>query len=433
MRLNKEILYLAIPNIISNISVPLMSSVDTGLMGRMSTSHVAAIGISSMLFNLLYWNFGFLRMGTTGMVAQAFGKKSNEEVQGVISKSILLALIIALFILVTQQLYFGLGAAFLKVNDQHMDIVTRYFNIRIWDAPATLLLYCLMGIFFGLQNAVIPLVITILINVVNIGVSYYLVAYADMNVEGVAWGTVIAQYLGCLISFIMLKFYFKYSNQILALIKNFDWRAYGDFLKINGNIFVRTVSMTIVFALLYRFCSERDEMILASSVIVLQLVNWMSYGVDGFAFAAESLVGKYKGAGNIEYLKKVILKTMQWGFFVALLFSIVYWIWGAEIIALFTTEKALIAYTWKLKWILVLIPIFGFGAYILDGIFVGLVASRGMRDSMVVSLIAFLIIYFVIPEYPYARDVWYAMIGFLLTRSLVLAWIYNKMQKKNQL
>jgi MATE family multidrug resistance protein len=209
---NKEILRLAIPNIISNISIPLLSTVDTMLMGRLSELHLGAVGIGAMIFNFIYWNFGFLRMGTTGITAQAFGEKDDSEIMQTLSRALLVALILAIFIFSMQIPFGNMSFYLMNISSEQYHLVEEYFYIRIWAAPATLGLFVMMGWFFGMQNAIFPLIITVFVNLVNILLSYFFVKILSWDVAGVAWGTVIAQYAGIVLSFIL--FYGKYKTHL---------------------------------------------------------------------------------------------------------------------------------------------------------------------------------------------------------------------------
>ena len=208
--MNKEILRLAIPNIISNISVPLLSTVDTALMGRMSELHIGAVGLGAMIFNFVYWNFGFLRMGTTGITAQAFGKGSNPEMAQTLGRALLVALILAVLVLLIQVPLSELSYYLMNTSDSQLGLVSEYFNIRIWAAPATLALYAIMGWFFGMQNAIFPLILTVFINVVNIICSVFFIKVWGMEVDGVAYGTLIAQYSGVALAIVL--WFVKYGH-----------------------------------------------------------------------------------------------------------------------------------------------------------------------------------------------------------------------------
>ena len=428
--MNKEILRLAVPNIVSNISVPLISTVDTLLMGHLSGLHLGAVGIGSMIFNFLYWNFAFLRMGTTGLTAQSFGKNDEQEMATILGRAMITAIGIGLLMIVLQGPFWDLGAVLMNVSEAHYDIVEKYFRIRMYAAPATLSLYVLMGWYFGMQNAIIPLVITIFLNLVNILISALLVLSFGFEVEGVAYGTMAAQYLGLIFAILLL---FRKYRHIPALIKTkylFLKEAFYAFFRLNRDIFIRTLCLSFVFAFFYSMSSKSGEHILAASVILLQFLNWMSYGIDGFAYAAESLTGKYHGAGNVKKLNKAIRYSFYWGAAMALLFTVVFWLGEDQLILAFNDEVAVVQSTRdNYIWIIIL-PILGFGSYIWDGIFVGLTASRSMRNSMFLSFIVFFGLYYSFNYLPGIQSLWIALLGFLVARAFFQSALYFKYGNK---
>ena len=423
--MNKEILRLAIPNIISNISIPLLSTVDTALMGRLSEIHLGAVGLGAMIFNIIYWNFGFLRMGTTGMTAQAYGQKNQEEMILTFGRSLLVALAIAFLILLLQ---YPLGKASLylmNTEGEQANLVYRYFMIRIWAAPASLALYALMGWFFGMQNAIYPLIITLVINVVNMVVSFVLVQNFAMGVEGVAYGTVIAQYVGVLLAIGL--FFFKYRELLNHLVRAslIQWEALKQFLKINGDIFLRTVCLSLAFGIFYSQSAKLDDLTLAVNVILLQFLNWMSYGVDGFAFASESLVGKYKGAKDQVNLRKAIRLSFLWGVGLALIYSIFYWPFGKSLLAIFTNQSHVIEAALPYLFWMVIFPPLATPCYIWDGIFIGLTEAKAMRNSMGIAFAIYLICFFGLLPFG-NHGIWAALLIFMIARGGLQWWWYRK-------
>ncbi|MCB0706525.1 MAG: MATE family efflux transporter [Saprospiraceae bacterium] len=424
--MNKEILRLAIPNILSNISTPLLSTVDTVLMGQLSKEYLGAIGIGAMIFNFIYWNFGFLRMGTTGLTAQAYGKRSDSDVIHTLGRALLLGGLLAAFLLVLQKPIATIGIDLMNVSGNQQDLVARYFFVRIWAAPASLALYAFFGWFFGMQNAVIPLLLTIFINVVNIVLSYYLVRVLGWSVEGVALGTVIAQYAGLLLA--LLLFLWKYRSYFHAFRRKalLQWQELGRFLLINRDIFLRTVFLTLAFGFIYSRSAVSGELILAVNVILLQFLNWMSYGVDGFAFAAESLVGKYAGAQDESGTRKAIRYSFGWGMGLALLFSVCYWVFGATLFGFFTESGEVIETGLHYLWWMILLPIFGSPCYIWDGIYIGLTASKAMRNAMFWSFLIFLISYWLLQGTLGNHGLWLALLVFLTVRGITQWGLYRK-------
>ncbi|NND32979.1 MAG: MATE family efflux transporter [Saprospiraceae bacterium] len=417
--MNKEILRLAIPNILSNVSVPLLSTVDTALMGHLSQAHLGAVGLGAMVFNLIYWNFGFLRMGTTGMTAQAFGAGDGPEISRLLGRSLLVALTIAFLLILFQGPFDRLGIWFFQVDSEQIALVSTYFRIRIWAAPATLLSYVVFGWLFGMQNAFIPLVLTVVANIINIILSYVLVQYYDLGIAGAAWGTVVAQYTGILLAFVFLRL--KYMSYVREMGNNLLDHAESliKFFSINRDLFIRTLCLTLAFAFFYRHSSVMGATILAVNVVLLQLINWMSYGIDGFAYAAESLVGKYKGARNYNRGNKAIKHVMLWGLVLALTFSLTYAIWSIPIFRIFTDQLPVIEASEPYLWYMAAFPLAGFICYIWDGIYIGLTASVTMRNAMLLSLIIYVGVYYSLRSIAPVHALWIALLLFLLGRGII--------------
>ena len=426
MNLNKEILRLAIPNIISNISVPLLSTVDTMLMGRLSAAHLGAVGLGSMIFNFIYWNFGFLRMGTTGMTAQEYGKRNKAGISGNLYRASVLALLASLVIVGLQIPLFRLSSILLNVAPEHQDMVAAYFYTRVFDAPAALMLYALMGWFFGIQNAMVPLVLTVIVNVINITLSAYLVRVQGMGITGVALGTVVAQYTGVFLALIWLGVRYREYLHGWKLKAFLVWKDVKIFLHINRDLFIRTVMLTFAFGFFYSQSSKSGEIILAVNVVLLQFVNWMSYGIDGFAYAAESVIGKYKGKDDKPMLTKAIIVIFLWGMGFAIMYMVLYGIAGKSLLYIFTDKTEVIQASLPFLIWMALFPILAFPSYIWDGIFIGLTASKAMRDSMFIALIMYLTTYYTLVQWFGNHGLWVALLVLLMVRGGTQFWMYRR-------
>jgi len=417
--MNKEILRLAIPNIISNISVPLLSTVDTALMGRLSEVHIGAVGVGSMIFNFIYWNFGFLRMGTTGLTAQAFGRGKDAEISTSLGRALLIGWGIAALILLLQWPLQELSIGLMNVEAQQAELVDRYFSIRIWAAPASLGLYAFLGWFFGMQNAIYPLILTVLINLVNISFSYLFVQVYGMDVEGVAWGTVLAQYFGLVLAAMLFLYRYRYLLSSLRWKALLELQALQRFLQVNLDIFIRTFCLTFAFGFFYSQSASEGELILAGNVILLQYLNWMSFGIDGFAFASESLVGKYAGARDKLRTSRAIRLTFIWGMAMAVGISLLYWIFGDQLLRIFTDQEDVITATVPFLFWMILFPVLATPCYLWDGIFIGLTASKAMRNGMLVAIAAYLVIYYSVGQYLGNNGLWLSLLLFVVARGLI--------------
>lgn len=428
--MNKEILWLAIPNILSNISVPLLSTVDTILMGRFSALHLGAIGLGSMIFNFIYWNFGFLRMGTTGITAQAYGAKNKQQIINTLGRAIIIALLLALLVLLFKNTLLELGNLLLNVSEEQQALVSAYYNVRIWAAPATLALYALMGWFFGMQNSIYPMILTIFINLINIGGNFLFVYRFDMEVDGIALATVIAQYAGLILGIILLTFHYRYLFKDLSTKALTQLQQLKSFLLINRDIFIRTVCLTFAFGFFYRQSSGAGATILAINVILLQFITWMAYAVDGFAFASESLVGKYQGARDPSGLRLSIRYSFIWGMAMAALFSLIYALFGPQLIALFTDQAELQLASIPFLFWMILFPIVSTPCYIWDGIFIGLTASRAMRNTMLLALACYLLFHYWLYPIFDNHGLWAAFLIFMGLRGLFQWLAYRRRRDK---
>jgi len=400
----------------------MLSAVDTALMGHLSPIYLGAIGLGSMIFNFIYWNFGFLRMGTTGMVAQSYGAEDHDKTIDLLTAALRLSLLISIGIVLLSPLLFEMMNRLLQVQDVHHSVIASYTSIRIYDAPATIMLYVLIGWFFGRQNAVIPLAITIVINLLNIIISYVLVHSYGMSIAGVAWGTVVSQYTGVIIMLILMSMRYDYS--MISLIKSRASIDIGQFLTVNRDLFIRTVLLTLAFVLLYRYSNQLGPIELAANVVILQFLNWISFGIDGFAYAAESVVGKYTGQNNQKMLFKAVRHCIYWGSALAFVYTIIFLVGSIDIAQLYTEDTSVIRHIDTLKpWILAM-PMIGFVCYIFDGVFIGLLETQFMRDSMIISFSVFVVL---VSFLPLSNTVlWTSFSLFLLLRGIAQVYYWNK-------
>lgn len=426
--MNRQILRLAIPNILSNISVPLLSTVDTALMGRLTEVHLGAVGLGAMIFNFVYWNFGFLRMGTTGMAAQAYGGKQAQLIADTLGRALLVALVLSGLILLFQNPITDIACRLLNVTDSQLPLVQEYVSIRIWAAPATLTSYVLFGWLFGLQNAVYPLILTIFANLVNAGLSWYLVMNQGMETAGVAYGTLIAQYAGFLLAVALIVYRYSSYLKLMRWAGLVEWPVLRQFLSVNGDLFLRTFCLTFAFGFFYSRSALDGDMILAVNVILLQFLNWMSYGVDGFAFAAESLVGKYAGSGDRVQTTLMIRRCFAWGMGLAALYAALYGLAGDPMLRLFTDQQDVLSAARPYLFWMALFPLLSTPCYLWDGIFIGLVAARAMRNSMFLALAIFLAIYFPLQMEWGNHGLWAALLLFMIARGGILQWAYTRLK-----
>lgn len=420
--MNRRILRLAVPNIISNLSVPLLSSVDTALLGHLDeVYYLGALAVGGVIFNFVYWGFGFLRMGTTGLTAQAYGLKDDAEVTLTLMRTLLIALLGGALLIAAQWPIARGSFILIDATPEVEKYAREYFFIRIYAAPATLALYAFHGWFLGMQNAKYPLYLTVLVNVLNIIFNITFIHGFDMKSDGVAYGTVIAQYLGLIIAIALyLK---KYRGVNLAAIRHRVWEAAAlkRIFNVNRDIFIRTLALIFAFSYFTAESAEFGSTLLAANSILLQLISLLAYGVDGFAFASESLVGRYVGAQDRENLNRTIRYSFAWGVGLGLVFAVVYALLDQSILRIFTDQKNVIkAASEFMVWVMIA-PLTNSFCFIWDGIFIGATATKPMRNSMLFcTFLIFLPTYLLFREPLGNHSLWLALTVFMIMRGLTL-------------
>lgn len=415
--MNREILRISIPSIVTNITVPLLGMVDLAIVGHIGDAgYIAAIALATMVFNLIYWNFGFLRAGTTGLTAQAFGAEDKEEYLNVLVRGIAIALSAAVLLLFLQWPIALLCKRLIHSSPTTIDLMLTYFYIRIWAAPATISLYVLKGWFLGMQNAASPMWIATILNLVNIVFSLLFVYVFDAGIAGVAWGSVVAQYSGLLLAIII------WIRRYGHLWHDIRWRAALQlrkmvrFFKVNADIFLRSLCLIAVFTFIPYISADMGEEILAANTLLMQLFTLTSYVMDGFAYAGESLVGKYVGARNSELLHKVVRLLVWWGVALAVFFTLLFVFGGEALLRVLAKDEEVIGTAMQFMFWTYLLPFTGFAAFIYDGIYIGATASAAMRNVMFVATAVFFALYYALVARWGNHALWFAFIFFLIFR-----------------
>lgn len=421
--MNRQILRLAIPNVISNLSVPLLGAIDTAVVGHLEhVYYLGAIAVGSIIFDFIFWGFGFLRMGTTGMVAQAYGAEDERKTRVLLFRVLLVAGLSSVFILLIQ--YPLIEASLYLVNaSPEVEAYTRlYYHIRIYAAPATLALFGLNGWFLGMQNSTYPMIVTIFLNVLNIGLNLLFVFRFNMTVDGVAAGSLVASFLALGLAFILYKRTYgglKLNIQWAELIEATELKK---FFSVNRDIVIRTLCLIFSYAFFTAKSAEMGDTILAANTILLQMWYISSYGTDGFAYAAESLVGRFTGAGDKEQLKEAVKANMYWGLGIGAFGTLAYALFDAEIISLFTNKENVQAVALTVVIWLIIAPVVNSVCFIWDGVYIGATATGAMRNSMLVAtVLVFVPVYFISAPYAGIHALWMAMTAFMVARGVVLS------------
>ena len=415
---DRQILQIALPSIVSNITVPLLGLVDVAIVGHMgSAAFIGAVAVGSMIFNLVYWLFGFLRMGTSGMTSQALGRRDLTEVASLLARSLSMALGIALLFIVLQAPMKWAAFALIGPTADVAPYASAYFDIVIWGAPASLALFSLMGWFIGMQNTRFPMFISIMQNVVNILASLTLVYGFGMKIEGVALGTVIAQYIGFIVALGLLVHH--YGRLFRYFQKQRIFRNIRQFFHVNRDIFLRTLCLVAVNLFFTSAGARQGAVILSVNTVMMQLYLFFSYFMDGFAYAGEALGGKTYGAHNRSAFHETLRRLWLWTLIVTTVFTILYLCCGEWIISILTDEPQVIEAAQAYLWWVWLIPATGCVAFIWDGIFIGVTATRGMLVSSCLSALLFFGVYEITRDAIGNHGLWLAMILYLLMRGIL--------------
>ena len=416
--IDKEILRLALPSIVSNITVPLLGLCDVAIMGHVGGArHIGAIAIGSMIFNVMYWLFVFLRMSTSGLTAQAYGAKRWDIARNVRRRHLAMALCFGGAIVILQEPLRLLTFWLMQAEGDVAALCTPYYYICIWGAPAVLGLYVVTGWLVGMQNTRLPMVIAIGQNVVNIATSLVLVLVFDMGITGVAVGTVVAQWTGFLVA-LAAPLSSPEGDTVVLKSNEAPSGAVGG-ASSSFYLFLRTVCLVSVNLYFTSAGSAQGALILAANTLLMQFFTFYSYMTDGFANAGEALAGRYVGANDAAMLKLTVRRLFFWGLVMAVLFTAVYVLGGSTLLRLLTTDGDVIATARHfLPWA-VCIPFAGMAAFVWDGIFIGMTRAKGMLTACFIAAVVFFVLWLLLSPTLHNNALWLAFVAFLATRGLV--------------
>ena len=427
---DRDILDIAIPSIVSNITVPLLGLVDVTIVGHMgNAAYIAAIAVGSMIFNVIYWIFGFLRMGTSGMTSQAYGRRRLDEAVDLLVRALAVGVGIGLAFVAGQSV---LKWAALELMQPTADIAvftSTYFDICIWGAPAVLGLYSLTGWYIGMQNTRLPMLVSIFQNVVNIAASLVFVYLFGMKVEGVAFGTLTAQYAGFLAALVFLR------KRYMEVLVHISLRALRDaaammrFFTVNRDIFLRTLFLVAVNLFFTAAGAKQGAVVLSVNTLLFQLFTLYSYVMDGFAYAGEAIGGKYFGARNQEAFDDTVSRLFRWGLALTLFYTFLYLVAGEPFLRLLTDEPEVVDCSKEYILWAVAIPLAGMGAFYWDGLYIGMTATRGMLSSTFTGAAVFFAVYFFLFPLLGNHALWLALILYLVSRGVVQTLLFRKYRR----
>ena len=428
----KHLILLSIPVFFSNLAIPLVGIVDTGLMGNLGeTKYLAAASIATSVMTMIIWSFGFLRMGTVGIVSQAFGRGDYREIVKTLLRNFIIAIIIAFLIIVFKPLIYFLIQSFFKTSIETQNLINTYLNVRVFSVPAELCIYILVGFYLGIQKTKISSLLIVVLSILNIIFSSILVLSYNLNIFGVALGTLFASYISLFIFtfytyyFILKKFKIipKFEKIIIKskLIKLFN---------INLDIFIRTLFLTFSFLWVTYLGAKLGEDYLAVNTILMQFIILAAFFLDAYAFSTEGVVGFTIGRKNKSTFLTVVTNSIQVSFFTALIVAFLYIIFFKEIVNIITDIEILRFISYQhFIWIVLIPPIASF-CYQLDGIFIGASQTKEIRNAMIISVIGFILASIYFTKNFGNHGLWFSLMLFMIFRSLTLKFYFNKILRK---
>lgn len=414
------------PIMIANLSVPIMGIIDTAVMGHLpDPAYVAAVALGAVIFAYVFWGFGFLRMSTTGLTAQAVGRNDGIEIRAVYLRGMLIAGTMAFVVLALQSPIADLAFILLDAESDVESMAYTYFSIRIWSAPAALASYVILGWFLGREDARTPLFLQVFISVVNIFFSIYFVVGLGWGVEGVAGATVLAEIAGAVVGAFLVRRRMALSPEVKldrSVILNAG--KLKGLIAVNGDIFIRTLCLVSAFAVFTAEGAKFGTVILAANAVLLHFLEFAAYGMDGFAHAAEALVGRAAGKGDRKGFHTSVKTAFLWCGLLSIVITVVYFLTGNQIVALITTQEPVrMAAAEYLTWA-ALMPVVAFWCFIFDGVFLGATRSRALRNAMLLSTAIYIAMVYLIASETDNHALWGAMTAFMALRAITLAAAY---------
>ena len=419
--IGREVVRLAVPSILANITVPLVGIVDTAIAGHLGDAAlIGGIAIGTMLFDLLYWNFGFLRVGTGGITAQAYGRGDMKASIGTFSQGIATSLIVSLIVLAIQWLFAEAMFLLVDCSPEVERVARNYFFIRIWAAPATLALFVFKGWFIGMQNTVFPMITDLWVNLVNILASWLLSFHTPLGISGVAVGTLIAQWTGLVLALLLMRSKYRDLLQKTTIFHSMKWKYFKRFFSVNSFLFVRSLLMLVVYEGFTIFAARFGDVELAVSSVMMHLLLLYSYFVDGFAYAGEALTGRFIGEQNQPSLNETVKAVFLWGAVIGVVSTVAYAVFPRSIIGVLTDNAEVIGASEPYLFWLLLMPVLSCVAFIWDGIYIGATASRSLMVCMIWSAAGFVAAFFLCEPRFGAQALYIAYFVHLIARSLYL-------------
>ena len=429
-----QIFKLSIPIFFANLAIPLVGIVDTGLMGHLQNEkYLIAVSIASTFLTIILWSFGFLRMGTVGLVSQTFGKSDYRELVNIILRNFMIAILIAFLIIILKPVLLNIIFQIFNVSLQSNELINDYISVRVFSAPAELIIYVLVGFYLGIQRTMISSSLIITLSILNICLSIYFVNGLGLNVKGVALGTLLSAYITVLL-FSVFTYFFIIKR--FKVIPRFEYKKLLHFkkiiklLNINFNIFIRTLLLTFSFFWITYLGSTLGEKYIAVNSILLQLIFISSFFLDAYAFSTEGIIGYSIGKKSFKMFMSATKNSLILSFSTGVLISIFFLFLAKEIVNLITDLEFLRFLSYKyLIWVILIPPIASI-AYQLDGIFLGATQTKELRNGMIVSVIIYLLLSFFLTKQLHNYGIWFSLLLFMILRTSTLHFYFSTILRK---
>ncbi|RWM91855.1 MAG: MATE family efflux transporter [Mesorhizobium sp.] len=413
---NRRVVRLALPIILANLALPILAMVDTTVAGHLSgPQHLGGVALGGILFSFLFWSFGFLRMATTGLAAQAYGANDHVELRKHLLRALLIATVSGVVIVCLQWPIISAGITLMGGSGAVQHSAADYAYARIWSSPASLGNFVVLGYLLGSQRVSLALVLQIGMNILNLAATLLLAIGLDWGVAGIGAGTAVAEWATFLTALLFVKPFKGMNPAIVGAI--LDRAAFARLFRVNIDIFLRSFFLLVSFGWFTRAGAAEGDVVLAANAVLMNLHSFMAYGLDGFAHATETLVGSAIGSKDRTALRGVIRAAGLWSLAAALLFSLSYWLAGDAIVSLLTDQQAIRETAGRFLPYVVILPIASFAGFLLDGVFIGALRTRELRNSMFLSTVVFLAVACLLQASLGNHGLWIAMIAFMLFRA----------------
>lgn len=418
---NSDILRLAIPNVISNITVPLLGMADAAIAGRLGgDAPIGAVALGTTIFNFMYWNCAFIRMGTSGLTAQAFGRRDSGECASLLVRALCVALVLASAILLLQRPLISGAVAIMGGSEAVQELVRSYVSARIWAVPAAISVFALHGWFIGMQDSISPMIVSIFSNVVNVAASVFFTFGCDMGIDGIAWGTVAAQYASLLLSAGIVACKYRGVVRSASVRTAIVRSEMLKFFAVNRDIFLRTFCVVVAYTMFSVVSARFGDVVLATNSLLMQLFTLFSYMSDGLAYAAESLSGRFIGERNYPRLSVAVRQLMIMSAVVAVGFVGIYVVGWRQILGLFNPSEAVLGCAAQYVVWVIAVPLAGFVPFMIDGIMIGATRTRPLRNTVAISLGVYLAAMFALLPVIGNSAIWVAFLAFISLRGVLL-------------